>query len=163
MYWYVKFFVFAAIMFFLPGCNDARYPIDPKPLVKVESRFLGKWIGKEKDEYYVVSQKDVYHYQISYTEKKNSDPTVFPAYMSMVDNVLFLNMMDYDESQDTIKGYAFLKVFNVNKTFDKVSAAVVADTNLKNQNSSAEVRAFITKNLKNSKFFGDVQVLRKVK
>ena len=142
------------------SCSTARYPIDEHPLVKIDSCLLGKWRSKNKGELYTLTRKDDYRYLIVLKDKKEKILKI-PAYLSLVNNSRFLNFPDMDA--DTIKGYSFGRLIDVDTKCSRISCAMVADSTLEKLNSSAEVRSWITKNLDNPLFYKDTIVLHRVK
>ena len=155
-------------MLSLMACNDAKYPIDEKPSVKIDSRLLGTWIAIEKkkprvssdaDMEFTMSKQDELHYLISIDEKGMHKPEkqTTNAFLSKINTVEFLNISDNAKSRGTTdtSGYIFLKVLGVNAKAGTLTLVNIADTTMNLLTSSAQVRERITKNLDNPSFYKD--------
>lgn len=144
----------------LPGCIDAKFPIDAKPVTKADPQLLGVWKEEKKttdDCMYMVTAKDDYHYRIALKCRKEKKAQ-YPAFLSLIGNTVFLNVED---REDSLKGYKFLRILHVSR--DKVQLCAIADSTMQYLNSSADVRERIAKNLNNRAFYKDTGYLVRVK
>ncbi len=158
--------LFAIAVLFSTGCSTARFPIDSKPTVKVDQRYIGNWKAKNKDgntskEIYSVTKKNDFEYLVAVKLSGNSKTDKFPAYLSQVGNGYFLNIADQED--DSIKGYSFMRLIDINMSGNTITAAFVSDSMLAKLNNSAEVRRRIETNLNNPMFYSDTAILSKIK
>ena len=158
----IAFFFFALTI----GCNRiSKYPIDDPARVKIDNTLLGKWAMKEDTSrlnYFIIKKKDDFKYLITYmdqggTHKQYED---FEAFISRVGNFRFLNVQYYYQS---VQGYFFLKIIDVNEAGDEIMTANVADSTLSEVTKPAEVRGKITRNINNPAFYSDTAHFVKVK
>ena len=163
----VLFVLTIVIVSLLTSCGpDARYPIDEKPEVKVDKRLFGKWILTEEHEgkyrvdsdiVYMLTKEDDYQYHVLLRAKKDGkyveDSTI--AYLSKIDKEPFVNIYLKDDPG----GYIFLKIVKIDA--DKILATSLADT--MTVTSAAQVRALMTKNLRNPAFYRDTVEFSRVK
>ncbi len=151
----------------LTACREARYPIDEPAIVKIDTRLLGKWVALEKrdnilgaadyDMVYKVTKQSDNKYKIIYKDGKKKRGEKTTAYLSDINNELFLNVyVDGDSS-----GYLFLKIISIDA--DKIVMTGIADTTMEQLTSPSQVRERITKNLHNPLFYKDTVEMDRVK
>ncbi len=157
----------AALFFVLViGCNRiSKYPIDDPARLKIDNTLLGKWVMKEdtsKLNYFIVKKKNDFKYAVTYMNKWGTHIQYedFEMFLSKVSYTRFLNVQYYYES---VQGYFFLKLIDINETGDTITTAEVADTTLSEITKPAEVRGRINRNLDNPLFFADTAHFYKVK
>ena len=159
--------IVTALMSLLTACREARYPIDDPANVKIDTRLLGKWVAMEKKNnilvsadsgmVYKVTRQSDNKYKLSYKDGKKGKSEKTTAYLSDINNELFLNVyVDGDSS-----GYLFLKIISIDA--DKIVMTGIADTTMELLTSPAQVRERITKNLHNPLFYKDTVEMDRVK
>ncbi len=146
---YIFAFLFIVLV---AACDTARFPIDPTPNVKVDTRLLGTWRAKGKHEEFTLIKQTDYTYLILYRNRKHDDMEKYPAFLSMVDSASFLNISSQD---DSTSGYFFMRILNVNYIKNVVTAVSLSDSTLKDITEPAGVRERITQNLNNPAFYSD--------
>ena len=170
----------------------SKYTIDSKPLIKIDTGLLGIWKAKEDTDVsnYILVQNnyDVKHnleeykfgtygiydncYYITYfnTHGKNPRYLQFNSFLSEVRKNKFLNVSyeyvpyrnDHFFRNEEVKGYFFVRLINVNASYDAMTIAIIADTTLKYLKNSKEVRTRITNNINKSTFYSDTLHFHKV-
>jgi hypothetical protein len=147
----------------LIGCDLAKYPIDDPAVVKIDARLLGQWKTTNKDDKndrYTLVKKDDFHYLVTARYGKEKKNHKFNAYLSEVEHVSFLNIHC---KEDTVDGYFFLKIMNVNASGNKVITVTVSDSTMKYLKNPAQVKERIRKNLNNPVFYSDTTHMYKIK
>jgi len=148
------------------GCNRvSKYPIDDPARVRIDNTLLGKWVMKEdtlKTNYFLVTKKDDFKYNITYMNKGGTNRRYenFEAFISKVGSARFLNIQYYHES---VQGYFFVKLVDINEDGDEVTTAEVADSTMMEITKPAEVRARMARNVNNPDFFADTAHFFKIK
>src|SRR6185312_9976921 len=87
--------IFPVILFVLlqTACNLSKYPIDDPPVVKIDTRLLGKWAEhKDKNTTYTMTRQNDYQYLVTIKERKKKEPETYTAYLSKVNDYRFLNV-----------------------------------------------------------------------
>ncbi len=162
-------FIIPVLFIFLTGCPYASdYPID-KPSVKVDIGLLGKWedatgntsfVGDKP--VYVVTKKSTFIYGISTTSYvQNSstngleeNTTVYEGHISLVNDIEFINIKQISPESDNKYFIYKLEVSGNNCILSELSSTID-----KTFSSSAELKAFILKNLENELLFSGSQTL----
>lgn len=148
------------------SCNRiSKYPIDDPARIKIDNTLLGKWVMKEdtsKTNYFIVKKKDDFKYGVTYmneggTHVQYDDFTVF---LSKVNNSRFLNVQYYYQS---VQGYFFLKIIDINEAGDEITTCTVADSTLSELTKPSEVKGKIARNINNPDFFSDTAHFIRVK
>jgi hypothetical protein len=145
------------------GCTFSKYPIDDPAVVKIDARLMGKWKvkgKKTKNDVYTLSKKDDYHYQVVITEPGKPEREEFLAFLSKIDDATFMNVHFKD---DTVEGYFFIKILEVNIAANKATAAIVDDSTLQCLNGPTSVRERIHNKLNDPTFYTDTAHFYKVK
>lgn len=149
-------------MLFFTACNMPKYPIDDPPVVKIDTRLLGKWKvkyqGQSSDVYTVTKQND-YEYSISANIWKRTKAEHYTAFLSYIDSSRFLNVYSKDDSE---KSYLFIRLMEMNGAANKIKATCVNDTTMQYLKNSAQIRQLVTTNLNKPDFYGDSVWLYKV-
>jgi hypothetical protein len=158
---YKRFCLAPLLIFLLTGCELPKYPIDDPPVVKIDSRLLGTWAENKKDlsETYTLSKKDAVRYILTLKRKKDK-PEKFVAWLSDVEQNLFLNVYCHDTDD---AGYIFVRILEYNATDKSLQMACVKDTTMKYLTTSAQIRERITSRINDPAFYGDTGKLYKVK
>jgi len=157
------------------GCRSySRYPIDQKPIIKIDTAILGSWKAVEDTDrknflliqnshdaipegYYTDSADQVkhkdYYYYITYFNRHGKNPLYqqWTAFLSDINNEKFVNVVYMHEH---VSGYLLVKL-NINSTNDTITTALVADTALKYFHSSEYVRDQIIKHADDPAFYSD--------
>ena len=117
-------------------------------------------------------KKQDYYYYITYFSNHGKNPRYqqWSSFTSIVNNKEFLNipyryvpMSDgrfLTEQQED--GYFFVRLININKAYDTITTAIIADTKLKYLTSSKQVREHIEKNINKASFYCDTLHFYKV-
>ena len=159
---YITAFLFIGLF---ASCEPAKYPIDDHPLVKIDTRLIGKWKVKgEKDEYILSKDgKSVnvdYKYLVLNKDPKTGKVDKFSAFLSEVGNAKFLNVFF---KEDTIEGYIFLRILDINAAGTTARIATIADTTLKYITNATEMRERFTNRLNDPTFYNDTTYFYKIK
>lgn len=143
------------------SCNTSPYPIDEKPIVKTDSRLLGTWkITNKKDKAsYALSNLTDKTYKVLITEQ-NSTPEEYSAYLSNVNNNMFINVEG--KGEDGYK-YILLRILDVDTKNNIAHAVSIADTTMGVLKNSNEVRARITARLNDPTFYEDTITFARIK
>lgn len=159
-----KYYGLVLLLLLLVGCDLSKYPIDDAPVIKTDARLIGKWKEKEKkgqSDLYTLTKKSDTRYLVTVKEHDDNKRTLkYDAFLSDVNNVQFLNVLYKD---DSVNGYLFLRILNINAAGNTVIAAAVSDSTMKDLRSSAAVRERIKENLNNPVFYSDTVHFIKVK
>ncbi len=159
--------VLCALIF--SGCDSSSlFTIDEAPLVKMDKRFLGDWkVEEESDKKnFVRIQESVepnkYHVQI--WDRSGTNRTFeFNTFFSEVGGATFINVRNWTTNDWMHKEeYLLLKITDISAAYDKITAVVVSQPSVLHANSSAEVRAFLTRNVNSPGFYGATVHLNKV-
>jgi len=182
--------LYCLIMAAAAGCKSiAKYPIDAKPAVAVDTALLGSWTAAEDTDQanHIVIQNfwdahpsgegvnqvdKKYGYYLSYMHMHGQYATYhhFESFQSKVGSAMFFNLPYRNEvtdkktgasTGDVVRGYFFVRILSMNAAHTEMVTAMVADTTMTKLKSSKEVRAYITKNLNNPKFYSDTLHFRK--
>jgi len=155
-----KYLLSAVIIpLFATGCAVSNYPIDKQPVVKADPRLEGKWrqLIKDTNAVYIVKKKDDYEYSVT-IKGTDWDKMKLNAFLSEVDDALFLNVYDNKDS-----GYILARILNLNTAANEIMLTMVDDSTMKYLNGSVEVRARIAGNLNNPSYYTDTVKMRKEK
>ena len=162
----VQVVAMAACCFFLMGCPyETEVPISD-PSVKFPADLLGKWEPQSSsDEIITIKKKTDYIVSISKTKKEPKEddkPEEYEAYISEVDAVKFLNISEVDEQGSDAKYYLYKIEVSANNSLITLNAVT---ENIDEQfNSSAELKAFIQKNMRLSFFYEkEDEIYQKIK
>lgn len=147
--------LFGALSLVFMGCPyESKVPIDDPTNGKGDKALVGKWEEKGSDDYEWGVTLDDNTYRI---EKKNlkegGDPTVYKGFLSDVSGVTFMNvyeLSDYESSSD--RKYWLYRVEKKGEG-DRVKMRAVTDNITEEFASSAELKAFIKKNMEISFFY----------
>jgi hypothetical protein len=150
----IPFALMALIAIVFTACPYASVvPIDA-PSVKVDKNLLGKWIkqsdqSSENPTFYEIGKLDDFKYNIVKHEYNSYDSayskTTYVAHISKIDNYSFMNMQ-----QDGQGDYYLHRIDLGDKAF---SIFEVTDNIDEKFNNSAELKAFIKKNMSLSFFY----------
>ncbi len=160
---FLKFNLLIAFLAVLTGCDLSKYPIDDHPVIKNDTRLLGKWREKEKKEksdLYTLTKKSETSYLVTMKEYGMKRTLKYDAFLSDVNNVKFLNVLYKDDSAN---GYLFIRLLDINSSGNQTTAAAVSDSMMKYVSSSAAVRERVRENLNNPAFYSDTIHFEKVK
>ena len=134
----------------LSGCPyESPFPIDT-PGIKIDPKILGTWEELKDHAIYKIAKKDNFTYSIEITEQKDCKVDRNIGYLSAVNGVMFLNLLE-DKPSVTEKKYSFYKL-KITST-DKLSVSPVTSNIREQFNSSSSLKKFIAANMKNSYFF----------
>ena len=184
----IYFFQFNAVIIFttvIISCkNVAKYSMDNKPAIKIDTNLCGIWkvvedtdkadyilVQNYDDVLYVPSNKEKrpnegdlnytdyqekkdYFYYVTRMDSHGRNPHYqqWGAFLSKLNGIKFLNIAYFYGIKS---GYIFAKILEVNNTHNRITVAVIADTTLKDLNSSKDVSSRIKKNINNSTFYSD--------
>ena len=149
----------------------SKYPIDA-PGSASDSRFSGIWKFREdtnsKNFYEVAYSTYNHQYHVKFWDRGGTNPTYEAnVYFTKIGDATFINMPYYNPANSvTGKDYNyffFLKILYVNKDFSEMTTATIHDSTLIKLESSAEVKAHISRHLEDPRFYYDTAHLYKVK
>jgi len=151
--------ILAAFIFVMTACPYAsKVPID-NPTTKVKSELVGKWLKasdkeKENPEYYVISGIDEYKYNIVKFEYQTSDSsykeTKYVSHMSQLEDISFLNMQ-----KDGVGDYYLHKI---DLSSNEFSLFEITDNIDEKFSTSADLKAFVKKNMRLSFFYNKDEI-----
>ena len=149
----------------LYSCNNCRYPIDDKPTVKVDDRLIGTWksVKPHSSETITFTRNSEYLYMVAEKADRTTPVEYHTAWLSDVENNLFLNVADKPLDHDTDQSFIFLRILSVNNEGNKICVAMVMDTSGTQLQNAGEVRKRVTDNWNKSTFYADTEYLEKVK
>jgi hypothetical protein len=145
----------AACCFLLMGCPyETQVPIN-EPSVKFPAELFGKWESQSSsDEIMTIRKKTDYIVSISKTKKEPKEddkPEEYEAHLSEVDAVKFLNISELSEQGSGAKYYLYKIEISANNS--RIALNAVTENIDEQFNSSAELKAFIQKNMHLSFFY----------
>jgi biopolymer transport protein ExbD len=148
------FLILAAIVLVIAACPyTSTVPID-QPTVKTDKKMEGKWIKSsdvtaENPNFYEIKIFNDYKYTIVNNEYSSYDSTytktTYIAHASKIENISFLNM------QKDGTGDYYLYKFELGP--DELTLFELTDNIDEKFNSSADLKAFVQKNMKLSFFY----------
>lgn len=146
--------LFGALSLVFMGCPyEAKVPIDDQSNSKPDKGLVGKWEEKGSDDYEWNVELADGMYRI---EKKNikdgGDPTIYKGFLSDVSGTTFMNVYELDEYGSSSDRKYFLYRLT-KKGDDRVTMDAVTDNITEEFTTSAELKAFIKKNMDISFFY----------
>ncbi len=144
--------LFGALSLIFMGCPyESKVPVDDASNAKGDKAFVGSWDEKGEESYLWTVKLDGNQYRI---EKKNvkdgGEPTVYIGFLSDVAGTPFLNV--YEQSYDSgDRKYYIYKVEK--KGEERFKLYAVTDNITEEFATSAELKAFIKKNMELSFFW----------
>lgn len=145
----------------LSSCTEAQYPIDPKPLYKIDKKYVGTWQEQKEHQTYVITKIDDYHYKITTSSKKGGTKTYYKAYTSMVNSCSFANISEIQAGK--VEGYAICRLMEVPKNSKQIAIAFVKDSTISKLGSSDELKSYINAHINTPNFYSDTGILVRVK
>ncbi|HLO37786.1 MAG TPA: hypothetical protein VK173_04830 [Lacibacter sp.] len=151
----MQLFTMAACCFLLMGCPyETEVPIS-EPSVKFPAELLGKWEPQSSsDEIITIKKKTDYIVSIINTKKEPKEddkPEEYEAYLSEVDAVKFLNISELSEQGSGAKFYLYKMEVSANGS--RITLNAVTENIDEQFSNSAELKAFIQKNMHLSFFY----------
>jgi uncharacterized protein YdeI (YjbR/CyaY-like superfamily) len=151
----VQLFAMAACCFLLMGCPyETEVPIS-EPTIKFPAELFGKWEPKSSsDEIITIKRKTDYIVSISKTKKEPTEddkPEEYEAFLSEVDALKFLNISELSEQGSGAKYYLYK--IEVSENGSRITLNAVTENIDEQFSSSAELKAFIQKNMHLSFFY----------
>lgn len=151
----VQVVAMAACCFLLMGCPyETEVPIS-EPSVKFPADLLGNWESKsESDEIMTIRRKTDYIVSISKAKKEPKEddkPEEYEAYLSDIDAVKFLNISELNEKGSAAKFYLYK--IEVSSNSSRITLNAVTENIDEHFNNSADLKAFIQKNMHLSFFY----------
>lgn len=138
------------LMLVLQGCPYGTEVAIDEPAVKIDEKLLGKWEAKNAGDYtYSVTKKDDYNYKFEKKGKTSTETTLYTGFLSTIDNTRFLNI--YEDASST-KTYYLYKL-EVSGSGAKVTLHPVTENITEKFTTSADLKAFIKKNMGLSFFY----------
>ncbi len=144
------------------SCELSTYPIDEPANIKIDSALLGKWKEKSKKgnkDFITITRLNDYKYSIV-DKDKGLKTEAMPAYLSVVNNVRFMNVFIKDSSDE---GYMFYRIHSVDAKAGIISILTVGDSTLKYLYNPSEVRKYIAKRMNDRDFYSDTTILLRMK
>ena len=148
-------------IFWLSSCNESQFPIDPKPLYKIDKKYVGTWQEQKDHETYVISKIDDYHYKITMSSKKDGTKAHYKAYTSIVNSCSFANISELQVGEE--EGYTICRLMEVPKNSKQIAIAFVKDSTISKLGSSNELKSYINAHINNPNFYSDTGILVRVK
>jgi hypothetical protein len=149
--WIAPLFVLTVMLSSCP--YTSKVTID-SPAVKLNPALLGKWEPKSSsDDRYVITKDkdDEFTYKIEKKSKDQKEPTVYKAFISIVDGDSFINI--WEDNSSTEKSYYFYKLeLNANK--DRITLTPITENITETFAKPEDLKAFIKK-YKSLSFFFD--------
>lgn len=145
----------AIFSFILTGCPyETEVPID-KPSIKFPANLYGKWQPKSSsDELMTIQKRDDFVVHITTTNKEskaNAKPEEYEAFIAEVGGLQFLNLSEINEASAYKKYYLYKLEVSANEL--QITLSAVTENINEKFSSSAELKAFIEKNMHLSFFF----------
>ncbi|MCW3121027.1 MAG: hypothetical protein JWQ38_519 [Flavipsychrobacter sp.] len=102
----------------------------------------------------IMKEQGLYYY-ITYFNHHGINPLYqqWTAFPSVVGNSKFLNV--YYQDEHILGGHFFVRLIHINKSYDSITTAIIADTTLDMLNNAKELRNRVTKNIKSPSFYSD--------
>ncbi|RXK60602.1 hypothetical protein ESA94_09060 [Lacibacter luteus] len=143
------------VSFALTGCPyESTVPID-KPAVKFPENLFGKWEPKNSgEELFTIKKKNDWVVYISKTKKDpkpEDSPEEYEAFLSEVNAVWFLNVSNKTDKSSP-ESYCLYKM-QVAANGSQITLSAVTENIDEQFSNSAELKAFIEKNMQLSFFF----------
>lgn len=150
---------------FLFGCPlESRFPLGESRHAPIDERLLGEWIIEEPKELKggkvsIFSFNETEYYMESH-EPKNGETGRSRAFITMIDNVMFLNFQEIEHASSQ-RDYGFVKISISSNNV--LAMWGLEDTLVSKKPASAEeLYSFVRDNLKNPKLYGkEIIILRK--
>lgn len=147
----LQFTLLAGLLVVLQGCPyNTEVAID-EPSVKTDAKMLGKWEPKNSGDYlYTVTKKSDFLYKFAKKSKNTpTDTSSYLGFVSTIDGAQFLNI--YEEYAST-KSYYLYKM-EMSGSGAKITLSPVTENITEKFTGSAELKAFIKKNMGLSFFY----------
>ena len=174
--------IIAILICAICSCKSfSYYPIDDHPVVKMDTSLLGIWRAVEdtnkkdfiliqnfadvtrnldesfkKEASYIADEKNKeFMYYITRFDNDGTNPHFqqFNCFISIVKGQKFWNIQ-YEPGR-TDEGFLFERVIKINKSFDTITTAMIADTTMMNLHNSTEVRNYVERNINKPSFYSD--------
>ncbi len=155
-----KFYIWlpvALLLSLLDGCvYESSVPIDT-PSIKLNQLLLGSWkaqgestLGSKTMSGITLTRSSDLIYNIEHQESGKSEISKMKGYLSVINNVTFLNVWDTIPAQAPI-GYNIFKIEIEDK--DHINIFPLTENIKEKFGSSTDFRKFIAANMMNSYFF----------
>ncbi|HEX7414635.1 MAG TPA: hypothetical protein VF411_11380 [Bacteroidia bacterium] len=140
----------AGLTMLLTACPyGSDVPIDT-PSVKTDDKLMGKWEAKSSSDYfYTVTKKDDFNYKFEKKGKTSTDVTTYTAFVSVIDNIKFMNV--FDDASST-KVYYLYKI-EQSASGAKTTLIPVTENIDEKFATSAELKTYIKKYMALSFFY----------
>ena len=133
------------------GCPyESEVPID-NPSIKVNPKLLATWEDTKNHDVYKVTKHDDFTYSIEQVNTKENSGLL--AFESLVEGVTFLNIWD---ASTVTKKYSLYKIDS--QPDGSILLSEVTENIAETFSSGAELKKFISANMKNSYFFGKEKI-----
>jgi hypothetical protein len=146
--------LFGALSLVFMGCPyESKVPIDDASNAKPDKTLTGNW-EKKGDEKYLFTVKledNIYYVTKKNTEDASAEPTKYKGFLSDVGGVTFLNIRELSEYESSDVKYYLYRVEK--KGDDRVKLRGITDNITEEFATSAELKAFIKKNMEISFFY----------
>ncbi|MBA3827912.1 MAG: hypothetical protein H0X33_03155 [Taibaiella sp.] len=155
-----RLLIFFVTLFDISGINGiknvTRFGIDEKPIMRIDDHMLGIWMldqDTNKHDYFILEKENDNSFVATYMNRggTNRGWEHGTVYFSDIDGTKFIHFPNWNNEH---RGWMLLRVNNYTPGSWDLSASVVMDPNLCNMKSSAEVRAYLKKNLHNANIYG---------
>ena len=156
----IVFSLFTAMVFLFTACPySSTVPID-QPLEKVDKKLMGKWVKSsdtesENPDYYEFEKLDANRYNLTHFEWSSNEEkyteTKYLTHSTTLGDHIFLNMQKDGE------GEYYLHYLDFHEG-DEFTLYEITDNIDEKFNTSAELKAFVTANMKHSFFYNKDEV-----
>src|SRR5574337_362874 len=153
---FIALFGAASLMFM--GCPyQSKYSIDDPSNSKPDKQLVGSWEEKGSSDYEwkVTLDENWYRIEKKSTSGESSDETtIYKGFLSDVGGATFMNVYELDDySSSDDRKYYFYKVEKKGEDADRVKLKAVTDNITEEFENSADLKAFIKKNMEISFFY----------
>ncbi len=156
----IVLFVFSFIFLGCPYTSSV--PLDEKPEIAVDSKYLGKW-GSSNSNYYVVTKKNNYVYSIINMELDSNGieevSSKYEGFLSKIGNTTYLNLKDLE----TAKGDKEYLIYKIEFDNESIFLTGVTPYIKEEFTESKKMKKYFEKNQNNSYFFMDAVEYKKIR
>lgn len=136
---------------------ESAYPIDEKPMIDLDTSFYGKYYlaeNPEKTDHFTIEKgySERNYHLVFWTRGGDHPQYESDSYISKIGDAQFINIKGGDFRDKEI--YLLVRLMP-DKRHHFINAPVVSDERLSKMKSSAEVRAYIAKNIDNPALYKD--------
>lgn len=159
----------ALVIFHLPGCFESKVPMASSEKSKIEPKMVGDWTqvvdkkGKANPFRLRIAKFNEREYFVSWGQK-GEDAVTTRAYAVKVGDVLIMNVQNIDPGDDDDERTFLFFKYKISADGSLVTQILDGDNPLlkeKTFKTSAELMAFMTKNIGDKTLFADPMTFKK--